>query len=123
MTHSDLGLNCLPFVIRSEMLLAPIPIFGILYVVSLLGFNVAVRVARLTDSDAHSGGRYLRTSACDPMYMELQRNLTIVHGRPGYTGQSTATGFRASAGIVRPPASHRGIFDRGILHRGRDQHF
>jgi len=35
-----LGLNCLPFVIRSE-LLSPIAIFGVLYVVSLLGFNVA----------------------------------------------------------------------------------
>ncbi|KAL8283435.1 hypothetical protein RQP46_005845 [Phenoliferia psychrophenolica] len=36
-----LGYNALPFLIRSELLLFPIVIFFALYVVSLLGFNIA----------------------------------------------------------------------------------
>jgi hypothetical protein len=42
-----LGLNALPFLIRSELLLAPLlPLFGG-YIVSLLGFNMAKHVLRL----------------------------------------------------------------------------
>ncbi|KAI4523445.1 UNC-50 [Schizophyllum commune] len=42
-----LGLNALPFLVRSELLLAPlIPLFGA-YVVSLLGFNTAKHVLDL----------------------------------------------------------------------------
>jgi hypothetical protein len=35
------GYNALPFLIRSELLLFPIVILFVLYVVSLLGFNVS----------------------------------------------------------------------------------
>ena len=42
-----MGLNALPFLVRSELLLAPlIPLFGA-YVVSLLGFNTAKHVLDL----------------------------------------------------------------------------
>ncbi|KAI5479398.1 UNC-50-like protein [Pseudohyphozyma bogoriensis] len=39
--YLNLGYNALPFLIRSELLLFPIVIFFALYVVSLLGFNIA----------------------------------------------------------------------------------
>lgn len=41
---ADLGYNALPFLIRSELLLFPIAVFTVLYVVSLLGFNVSRNV-------------------------------------------------------------------------------
>lgn len=40
----DLGYNALPFLIRSELLLFPIVIFFGLWIVSLLGFNIAKKV-------------------------------------------------------------------------------
>lgn len=36
-----LGYNALPFLIRSELLLFPLAILFVLYIVSLLGFNVS----------------------------------------------------------------------------------
>ncbi|KAF8067747.1 UNC-50 [Lyophyllum atratum] len=39
-----LGLNALPFLVRSEILLAPLLPLFIAYIISLLGFNVAKRV-------------------------------------------------------------------------------
>ena len=35
------GYNALPFLIRSELMLAPIVVLFIFYIVSLLGFNVS----------------------------------------------------------------------------------
>lgn len=38
------GYNALPFLIRSELMLAPIPLLLVFYVISLLGFNVSAHV-------------------------------------------------------------------------------
>ncbi|KAI9759837.1 MAG: hypothetical protein M4579_002044 [Chaenotheca gracillima] len=39
-----LGYNALPSIQHTHLLLAPIPVFGILFIISLFGFNVATHV-------------------------------------------------------------------------------